>query len=107
MGSKKKPAKKIELEEEDPAIGSTPSIVIISDDDEEANKDLCLEIIHKALLNRATNPQNPAAFNASTLIAPSKTHSEENKHRIKKKKKKVESDIEALNVSGLLDYLTV
>lgn len=102
MGSRKKPAK-IELEEDDAAIGSTSSIAAISDDDEEANKDLSIEIIHKALLNRATNPQNAAALIASTLIAPSKVHSEENKLRIKKKKKKkLESDIETVNVSGLL-----
>ncbi|CAK8538520.1 unnamed protein product [Lathyrus sativus] len=98
MGSRKKPAKKIEPEEVAAAIGSTSSIAAISDDDEEANKDLSLEIIHKALLNRATNPQNAAALNESTLMAPLKAHSEENKLRIKKrKKKKLESDIETVN----------
>ncbi|MCI68782.1 cellular nucleic acid-binding protein, partial [Trifolium medium] len=54
MGSKKKSAKKIDFEED----AANSSITAISDDDEEANKDLSLEIIQKALLNRSTNLQN-------------------------------------------------
>ncbi|WJX59118.1 hypothetical protein P8452_44485 [Trifolium repens] len=95
MGSKKKSAKKIELEE-DAEIASNSSITAISDD-EEANKDLSLEIIQKALLNRSTNSLNGAALNAPIAIADSKVHSDEIKLKKKKKKKrkKLESEIEA------------
>jgi hypothetical protein len=99
MGSKKKSAKKIKLEE-DAEIASNSSITAISDD-EEANKDLSLEIIQKALLNRSTNSQNGAALDAPRVIAASKVDSDEIKLKRKKKKKrkKPESEIEAVSVS--------
>ncbi|WJX64363.1 hypothetical protein P8452_49152 [Trifolium repens] len=95
MGSKKKSAKKIKLEE-DAEIASNSSITAISDD-EEANKDLSLEIIQKALLNRSTNSQNGAALDAPRVIAASKVDSDEIKLKRtkKKKRKKLESEIEA------------
>jgi len=82
MGTKKKSAKKIELEE-DELNASNSSIKAISDDDEEANKDLSLEIIQKALLNRAINPQNGAVLDAQT---------------VKKKRKKKKTKIEVVDV---------
>ncbi|GAU14500.1 hypothetical protein TSUD_250420 [Trifolium subterraneum] len=82
MGSKKKSAKKIKLEED----AANSSITAISDDDEEANKDLSLEIIQKALLNRSTNSQNGAALDSDEI---------ELKRKKKKKRKKLESEIEA------------
>nr|XP_004491144.1 zinc finger CCHC domain-containing protein 7-like isoform X2 [Cicer arietinum] len=92
MGTKKKSAKKIELEED----AADASITLISDDDDEANKDLSLEIVQKALLSRATNPQNDAVLNVPTVIAASKVQLKEKKK--KKKKKKLESEIETVNV---------
>ncbi|XP_045832211.1 uncharacterized protein LOC123923557 isoform X2 [Trifolium pratense] len=93
MGSKKKSAKKIELEED----ATNSSITAISDDDEEANKDLSLEIIQKALHNRSTNLQNGAALDAPRVIADSKVDSDDIKLKRKKKKKrkKLESEFEA------------
>jgi len=87
MGTKKKSAKKIELEEEDELNASNSSITAISDDDEEANKDLSLEIIQKALLNRAINPQNGAVLDTQT---------------VKKKRKKKKAKIEVVDVSFCL-----
>lgn len=86
MGTKKKSAKKIELEE-DELNASNSSVTAISDDDEEANKDLSLEIIQKALLNRAINPQNGAVLDTQT---------------VKKKRKKKKTKIEVVDVSFCL-----
>lgn len=98
MGSKKK-AKKTELkEEEDGAANASTSLVVTrsSDDNEEANEDLSLKMVQKALLTRATNPQNDAVFDGPNS---EEVNTQKKKRR---KKKKLESGTQSVNVSPML-----